>query len=363
MDGTVLDSLALDLAICNELLRKHLAADVHVSRAFIQDNFAFEPPKFWQRILEQVETDFGVKQGTAFQAILQEYEEARSSASFEPCPGAREVLEDARNRGIPLAIVSNNETEVVRNILRRSGMEHFFDVVVGNDYVDLKKKPAPDTYLLAAKMLEIDPTRAVVLEDSIIGVEAGRKAGSHVVGVATGGTSFDTLALCGSADVVYVDLEKSVQATKSDSPSRITTPLALVDRWSSAFLSSSPAAVELTWKNNDWEWLGSALFALLARAGASATVPALPAPSDVDVVFDPGTGRGLDFATAAGVNADDLTDRSSLPDRERDAAVRVLRGVAQAAHRDLRVIVREQVAVEDMWEAIFRAVGRAVHAA
>jgi hypothetical protein len=69
MDGTVLDSLALDLGICNELLRKHLAADVHVSRAFIESIFAFEPPKFWRLILDRVEADFGMKKDAAYDAI------------------------------------------------------------------------------------------------------------------------------------------------------------------------------------------------------------------------------------------------------------------------------------------------------
>src|SRR5689334_9242314 len=239
MDGTVLDSLALDLAICNDLLRKHLRADVHVGRTFIRDHFAFDPARFWHFILERIEADFGVAQRTdVYDAILEEYERARNEASFDLCPGAKDVLEDARKRAIPQAIVSNNAIDVVRNILRRSGVEHFFDVVVGNDHQDMRKKPAPDTYLLAAKMLAVDVTKAVVFEDSIIGVEAGKKAGSYVVGLATGGTSFDALAESEWADVVYDDLTPLTAKLDPGSSARIATPLALVDRLTAALFSS-----------------------------------------------------------------------------------------------------------------------------
>ena len=361
MDGTVLDSLALDLEICNDLLRKHLAADVHVSRSFIRDHFALDVPMFWQRILEQVEADFGVASGSAFHPILAAYEAARTSASFAPCPGACEVLEEAKRRGIPLAIVSNNETAGVRSILRQSGVEPLFDVIVGNDHAEVKKKPAPDTYLLAAKMLRVDPARCAVVEDSLIGVESGKRAGAHVVGVATGGASFDTLADCGWADVVYVDFERSAPGAITDSTSRIATPLPLVDRWSAAFMSTSSDALELTWRNNDWEWLGSTLCDLLGRAIAP---PADLRGADelVDVGLDSGTGPGVDIVATNGVNVSALTDAASMPKQGAGAAVRMLRGIAGAAHRDIRVTVLAHAAADVTWEAIFRAVGRAVHA-
>lgn len=44
-----------------------------------------------------------------------------------------------------------------------------------------KKKPAPDIYLLAAQELDVDPARCVVIEDSKIGVAAGKAAGMRVV--------------------------------------------------------------------------------------------------------------------------------------------------------------------------------------
>jgi HAD superfamily hydrolase (TIGR01509 family) len=71
----------------------------------------------------------------------------------------------------------------------------------------LPGKPAPDTFLEAARLLGVSPTRAVVVEDAIAGVQAGRAGGfGLVVGVDREGHG-DTLRIHG-ADVVVNDLEE-----------------------------------------------------------------------------------------------------------------------------------------------------------
>jgi beta-phosphoglucomutase-like phosphatase (HAD superfamily) len=72
-------------------------------------------------------------------------------------------------------------------------LDHFFDVQVDGNMIHeqhLAGKPAPDTFWTAAKLLEVAPTRAVVIEDALSGVEAGA-AGSFglVIGVARKGNA------------------------------------------------------------------------------------------------------------------------------------------------------------------------------
>jgi sugar-phosphatase len=61
-------------------------------------------------------------------------------------------------------------------------------------------KPAPDGYLRAAAQLHADPSRCVVIEDTPAGVQAGRAAGSFVVGLRT---TYPSLESC---DLVLRDL-------------------------------------------------------------------------------------------------------------------------------------------------------------
>jgi alpha,alpha-trehalase len=121
------------------------------------------------------------------------------------------VLDAVRGTGRRLAVVSASEN--CDPILRRVGLIDRFDArVTGREAAEwqLPGKPAPDTFLKAAELLGVPPAKAVVLEDAISGVQAGR-AGSFglVVGVDRGEAGA-ALAENG-ADVVLQDLRALVE--------------------------------------------------------------------------------------------------------------------------------------------------------
>ncbi len=113
-----------------------------------------------------------------------------------------------RSKGIKIAVVSASKNcETVLNV---TGITDLFDVMVDGNVaarLDLPGKPAPDTFLQAAKLLDTEPQRAVVVEDAISGVQAG-KAGNFgsVIGVDRHGEP-DSLKNNG-ADIVVDDLDK-----------------------------------------------------------------------------------------------------------------------------------------------------------
>lgn len=124
-----------------------------------------------------------------------------------------EVFEDAirlvkslQAAGLKLAVVSASENTDA--ILRAAGLEALFDIQVDGlvaKQLGLKGKPAQDTYLHAAGLLDIEPRRMIGFEDALPGVEALRAAGfGLVVGVDRGGNG-DGLARRG-ADLVATDL-------------------------------------------------------------------------------------------------------------------------------------------------------------
>jgi beta-phosphoglucomutase family hydrolase len=100
-------------------------------------------------------------------------------------PGSLEYLHAIRQRGIPCAVVSSSTNCSL--VLEAAGIADLFALQV--DGVTAKRqnlagKPAPDTYLFAARYLGVEPARCVVFEDAIAGVEAAR-AGcfGQVIGV------------------------------------------------------------------------------------------------------------------------------------------------------------------------------------
>ena len=120
--------------------------------------------------------------------------------------GSVRLLHQLRDAGVRLAIVSSSKNCVT--VLRNAGLLDLFDARVDGVVAaerGLPGKPAPDTFLAAARDLGATPERAVVVEDAISGVQAGRAGGfGLVVGVDRDG---DPGALRGNgADVVVTDL-------------------------------------------------------------------------------------------------------------------------------------------------------------
>jgi beta-phosphoglucomutase family hydrolase len=124
----------------------------------------------------------------------------------ESYPGSVALVRWLREQGIHTAVVSSSNN--CEHVLRAAGILDQFEVRVDGlvaHQLGLAGKPAPDTFLEAARMLGLSPSRAVVVEDALSGVQAGRAGGfGLVVGVDREGSG-DALRTAG-ADVVVTDL-------------------------------------------------------------------------------------------------------------------------------------------------------------
>jgi beta-phosphoglucomutase family hydrolase len=82
----------------------------------------------------------------------------------------------------PMAVGTGASTAEARTTLKLCGLDTFFDVVVGADQVQ-NPKPAPDTFLLCARLLGVRAEACVVFEDSAMGLQAAARAGMATVDV------------------------------------------------------------------------------------------------------------------------------------------------------------------------------------
>ena len=130
----------------------------------------------------------------------------------EAYEGSVRYLEAARAQGLRRAVVSSSTN--CRDVLQAAGIEDLLELRVDGIVAEREKlagKPAPDTYLYAARQLGIEPSQAAVFEDALAGVESGR-AGDFgcVVGVNRVGQR-DELKAHG-ADIVVDDLAELLEA-------------------------------------------------------------------------------------------------------------------------------------------------------
>jgi HAD superfamily hydrolase (TIGR01509 family) len=95
-------------------------------------------------------------------------------------PGVLELVADVQAVGLPYALVTSSEPEVVTAAL--ATLDVAFPVIVCAADVS-QAKPDPEGYLLAAAKLGVDPQRAIALEDSVNGVLAAEAAGFRTVAV------------------------------------------------------------------------------------------------------------------------------------------------------------------------------------
>ncbi len=99
-------------------------------------------------------------------------------------PGVVNLIEQAREQGVQVAIGSSSPHSWVDTHAKRLGIFHYFKYIICQDDVASgRTKPNPDIYLKALEMLKVQNTEAVVFEDSLNGVEAARRAGIFVVAV------------------------------------------------------------------------------------------------------------------------------------------------------------------------------------
>lgn len=99
-------------------------------------------------------------------------------------PGVMNILDEARRRGLRLAVASSSPHAWVDSHLARLGLAARFDkVICSEDVAPGRTKPNPDIFLKALEQLQVEKDAAVVFEDSPNGVKAARAAGVFVVAV------------------------------------------------------------------------------------------------------------------------------------------------------------------------------------
>lgn len=136
------------------------------------------------------------------------FQQTLRSEGVEVFEGSRRYLEAVRAEGLSVAVVSSSANTM--EVLNITGLAEFVDVRV--DGVTLREeniagKPAPDSFLRAAELLDTPAKEAAVFEDALAGVAAGR-AGDFgmVIGVDRVGQA-EALRRNG-ADIVVADLSE-----------------------------------------------------------------------------------------------------------------------------------------------------------
>lgn len=159
--------------------------------------------KFWQRVgeihhLPSPTFAHDIK-GTTLNDILTTYfadpevrrdvdrllHEFENEIVYPVFPGALEFVDALRAEGLKTVIVTSSDDKKMEYLFNQHPdfAGHFDAIVTAADVT--RSKPDPEPYLVGASKAGADPKDCIVFEDSFQGLEAGRRSGAYVVGIAT----------------------------------------------------------------------------------------------------------------------------------------------------------------------------------
>ena len=142
----------------------------------------------------------------------------RLRRDLKPIPGVKTAVTALHYRR---CVASSSSPERIRMSLEATGLASLFGPDIFSATQVAHGKPAPDLYHLAARTMAVAPENCVVIEDSALGVSAGRAAGMKVVGFTGAAHATDDaaeqLAAAGACDVIssMVELPATVERLMS----------------------------------------------------------------------------------------------------------------------------------------------------
>jgi HAD superfamily hydrolase (TIGR01509 family) len=108
-------------------------------------------------------------------------------------PGVHRIMCEFRDMGIKIGMCTTSNEKAAKTVAEEILADIPFSFVIAGDMVK-KKKPDPEIYQMALDILELSPDQALVIEDSHIGVQAGKAAGCTVLATYNGYTEKEDLS-------------------------------------------------------------------------------------------------------------------------------------------------------------------------
>ena len=179
-DGTLADTRQVVVASFQKAL-----SDIHceINGEFIERRIGIGSAETFREILRSSKMRFD---GTLIKRLVEKkiQNEIEMSGYVKLFDGSLDLLEHLQGK-VKLGLASMNDRDVISNLLKITGTQRFFDVILTADDVS-EPKPNPEIFLKCARKLRSSPENCVVVEDSVFGVKAAKTAKMGCIAVLTG---------------------------------------------------------------------------------------------------------------------------------------------------------------------------------
>jgi beta-phosphoglucomutase len=178
MDGIIVDSMPYHFISWFEALRKY---NVRIAPS---DIFAMEGAK-WDKVIRYAFKRDGLilTEKTAHKIFLDRQNLFAKYFKRYIFPEIIEIIKLLKNQGFLIGLVTGSSLEEAKKMLPKN-IYFLFRAKVSGDMIK-RGKPYPDSYLLAAKKLNLSPKDCIVIENAPYGIKAAKAAGMHCIAIAT----------------------------------------------------------------------------------------------------------------------------------------------------------------------------------
>lgn len=173
LDGTLIDTNPLIIASFIYTIEKH-TGKTYSEEAVL--------PFIGPPLIDSM-TKIDPEQAEAMMSTYIEHNLANHETHVKPYPTVVETIKTLHEKGYQLAIVTTKITDTAKLGLKITGLEPYFDVVIGLNEVE-HAKPHPEPIFKALEALNKTPVDALMVGDNYHDIEAGQNAGTRTAGVA-----------------------------------------------------------------------------------------------------------------------------------------------------------------------------------
>lgn len=198
LDGTLIDS-SEDIAWAVNMTLRQMGFE-ELSYQAIKERIGWGVKMLLEKVLPKEKQDLLEEARSIFMG----YYSGHLLVKSKLYPGVMDVLNHFKNK--KLAVATNKPFNLTEKILDGLNISGYFKKVVGGDGVQ-NKKPSPEAIEIILRELRVSPENSVFIGDSLIDIEAGKKAGVMTIGAAYGFRGRQELEEAG-ADVIIEDINE-----------------------------------------------------------------------------------------------------------------------------------------------------------
>ncbi|MBX2962544.1 MAG: HAD family phosphatase [Cyclobacteriaceae bacterium] len=178
MDGVIVDTNPFHKETINQFCKKYgfeLTDEELRTKIYGRTNREWIPNLFGKLTDEQLEA-YAFEKEQMFRDVYAQH--------IKPVEGLIDFLDLLEQHAIPCSIATSAPRANVDFVLKGTGIGKYFDIILDESMVT-HGKPHPEIYIKSAKAINLPNEQCIVIEDSLSGIQAGKAAGSKVIGITT----------------------------------------------------------------------------------------------------------------------------------------------------------------------------------